>query len=279
MYVSIVFSITLSDEAAQRHFESLQSLSVVSNSVLSENLSLFLDDELVNTLRIGASLREAPTTEIAISGSGSGNTRQEAIAAALDDMRALQSILITGSLPVKLDIVQVDTISPALGQQFSRNALVIAVAALAAVSLFVLLVYRDLRVAPAIVITSLVEIILLLGVSTFLKQSIDLGAVAGIIAAVGTGVNDQIVITDEALRGGISKGKSWKEKSRNAFFIITGAYLTTAVAMIPLFFAGAGILRGFALVTLIGITIGVFITRPAYAKVLEVLLKKDDHNY
>jgi preprotein translocase subunit SecD len=46
------------------------------------------------------------------------------------------------------------------------------------------------------------------------------------------------------------------------------------VAMIPLMSAGAGLLKGFAITTLIGITIGVFITRPAYANVIEILLKE-----
>ena len=52
-----------------------------------------------------------------------------------------------------------------------------------------------------------------------------------------------------------------------------GAYFTTVVAMLPLLAAGAGLLRGFAIVTIAGVTFGVFITRPAYAKIVETLLK------
>ena len=271
------FSITLSQEAAQRHFDALQQLTIdAQGQYLSESLVLFLDDEETNSLLIGASLQQAVVTEISISGSGSGPTRKEAITAALEDMRTLQSILITGSLPAKLNIVQSDTVSPILGQQFTTNAIVIVIGALITVAVVVFLVYRKLKVALPIIITSLIELTILLGVSTFLQQHIDLGAVAGIIAAIGTGVNDQIVIADETLRNNVTQSKSVKQRAKNAFFIITGAYLTTAVAMIPLFFAGAGILRGFALITLIGITVGVFITRPAYAKVLEFLLYKKE---
>ena len=53
-----------------------------------------------------------------------------------------------------------------------------------------------------------------------------------------------------------------------------GAYLTTTFAMIPLIFAGAGLLKGFAIMTIIGVSIGVFIARPAYANVIEILLKE-----
>ena len=52
------------------------------------------------------------------------------------------------------------------------------------------------------------------------------------------------------------------------------AYFTGVAAMVPLLFAGAGLLKGFALTTIIGISIGVFITRPAFAAAVEVLLKK-----
>jgi len=52
------------------------------------------------------------------------------------------------------------------------------------------------------------------------------------------------------------------------------SYFTTMVALIPLLFAGAGLLKGFAITTMMGITFGVFITRPAYAAIAEILLKE-----
>jgi len=35
---------------------------------------------------------------------------------------------------------------------------------------------------------------------------------------------------------------------------------------------GAGLVKGFAVTTIIGVTIGVFLTRPAFAKIIEVLI-------
>jgi len=52
------------------------------------------------------------------------------------------------------------------------------------------------------------------------------------------------------------------------------AWSTTMVAMAPLLFAGAGLLRGFALTTMAGITFGVLLTRPAFAKGIEIILNK-----
>ena len=45
--------------------------------------------------------------------------------------------------------------------------------------------------------------------------------------------------------------------------------------MLPLLRAGAGLLTGFALTTIIGITAGVLITRPAYGAAVEVLLSDE----
>ena len=44
--------------------------------------------------------------------------------------------------------------------------------------------------------------------------------------------------------------------------------------MIPLLLAGVGLLKGFAITTIIGVTIGVLITRPAYANIIKVLLNE-----
>jgi preprotein translocase subunit SecD len=41
--------------------------------------------------------------------------------------------------------------------------------------------------------------------------------------------------------------------------------------MVPLYFAGAGLIRGFAIVTIAGLVLGVFLTRPVYAKIVEIM--------
>ncbi len=272
------FSISLTPEAGARQAELTSNLQVVrqpsGESYLEKTLDLYLDDQLVDTLNIGAELKGSAVTDISISGSGTGNTQSEAVSGTLQNMKRLQTILITGSLPVKLNVISTDSISPLLGQQFIQNAFLMGVLAIIAVIIVLLLAYRNPVIAVPILVTSLVEIFIMLGVAAMIRQNIDLAAIAGIIAAVGTGVNDQIIITDEAIRGEKRQVYSWKDKIKNAFFIIMGAYLTLLVAMIPLLFAGAGLLKGFALVTIIGISVGVFITRPAYAKMIEVLTKQ-----
>lgn len=270
------FAITLSPEAAQRQADLTKNLEIITDGdqYLSEKLELYLDDSKVDELNIGADLKGRAVTDIAISGAGAGINRDEAIFNTLDNMKRMQTILITGSLPVKLNIVKTDVISPILGEEFVRNALFIGLLALAGVAVVIFIRYRKLKIALPMVGNSIVEVILLLGFASLIGWNLDLAAIAGIVIAVGTGVDHLIVINDGLLSGqDSSEVYDWKKRIKSAFFIIMAAYFTTVVAMLPLWFAGAGLLKGFALVTIAGVSIGVFITRPAYAAVVEILLK------
>ncbi len=118
-----------------------------------------------------------------------------------------------------------------------------------------------------------VLIIPLIGLSSW---TIDLPAIGGIIAAIGTGVDHQIIIADETRSG--AKGKrtyNIKDRIGRAFFIIFGAAATSIAAMVPLMTIGIGFLRGFAITTIVGVLVGILITRPAYARIIEILNKDD----
>ncbi len=106
-----------------------------------------------------------------------------------------------------------------------------------------------------------------------MSWNIDLPAIGGIIAAIGVGVDQMIVIADETLGGKQITKKIYtlKEKIGNAFFIIFTAAATTTSALLPLLFVAAGIfIRGFVITTVVGILIGILITRPAYARIVEM---------
>lgn len=272
------FGITVSTAAAQRQADYTRDLGVIIENgepFLTENIDLYLDDGLFDSLRIGESLKGRATTEISISGSGVGPTSQDAFLDAQKNMKRLQTVLITGSLPVKLTIVKTDNISPTLGTEFIHNTLIVGLIAMILVISAIMLRYKKLIVSIPVAITLVSEVIILLGAASLIGWNIDLIAIAAIIIAIGTGVDSQLVIIDE-LSGkhpgeGISLG--WKDKIKNAFFIVMASYFTLVVAMIPLMFAGAGLLKGFAITTILGVSIGVFITRPAFAVIAEHLLK------
>lgn len=56
------------------------------------------------------------------------------------------------------------------------------------VSLIVYLRYRTLILVLPIIVTTLAELLLILGTASLVHWNIDLAAIAGILAAIGTGV-------------------------------------------------------------------------------------------
>lgn len=65
-----------------------------------------------------------------------------------------------------------------------------------------------------------------------------------------------------------------KKRIKMAFFIIFAAAATTIAAMVPLMSIGIGFLRGFAITTIVGVLVGVMITRPAYAHIARLVSEK-----
>jgi len=110
---------------------------------------------------------------------------------------------------------------------------------------------------------------------------LDLAAVAGILATIGTGVDDNIIIIDELLRGKKKDEhehhESLLKKIKKAFFIMFAAAATAAATMFPIIFfsLGLGKLVGFAVTILIGTAIGVFLVRPVYAQIARKIVAEE----
>lgn len=261
------FPISLTEEAALRHANITSQIPISNENpqYLAQKLDLYVDGNLMDSLFVSKELKGQIATQISIQGSGSGANRQEALTDTQNQMKKLQTILITGSLPYKLEIVKLDTISPTLGKEFTKNLIYLALMVFGIISVLLFVKYRKVKITLAVILTMFSEAFITLGIAALIKWNLDVPSIAGIIAGMGTGVNDQIVIIDETNR---DSSASIKERIKSAFFIIIGAFFTIFAAMLPLFWAGAGMLKGFALTTLIGVIIGILITRPAFAEIL-----------
>ncbi len=193
----------------------------------------------------------------------------------LDQAQLLSVNLRAGSLPAPLDFSQEQTLSvqPALADQFKLYSLLIGGLSVLAVSGMVFLRYRDPKVAVPMILTASAEVVILLGFAALIRMPLDLSHVAGFIAVVGTGVDDLIIIADEVMdEGEVSSQRVFESRFRKAFWIIGAAAATTIIALSPLAVLSLGDLRGFAIITILGVLIGVLITRPAYGDILQRLL-------
>lgn len=276
-------------------------------------LRLYVDDSLQSSLNVAASFKREGNIVTQPSISGGGATA----AKARQDMKELQSILKSGRLPAPVKIDSISKISSSLGGEFMKAAIISILASLVAVLTLVYTRYRSLNVALPIFVTGSSEVFILIGGWFSTAATLNLASIAGIVAAVGTGVDDQIIIADES---GREKVRSWTKRMKRAFFVIFTSAASTIGAMTPLvspelsdlaiIAAGVGLIgysvqrglrsqylvigsfalavglfgrmlnpsgfalqavQGFAITTILGVMVGITITRPAYAKLLEYL--------
>ncbi|MFH1545538.1 MAG: hypothetical protein ABIE23_05660 [archaeon] len=189
----------------------------------------------------------------------------------------LAILLESGSLPIAVESISKETISPTLGSEFLFTALIMGVLALIVIGIVIYIRYRIVGITFPIIFTAFSEVVIILGFASLIKWNLDLAAMAGIIAAVGTGVDHQIIITDELIRKEEELETSFINRLKRAFFIIFAAAATTIVTMFPLilFSSGMGRLVGFAITTISGVLIGVFITRPAFGEIVRFILSRE----
>lgn len=234
---------------------------------LNATLDLYMDDAQADTLRIpqdmAGQIIDSPVIE------GFGESRADA----LKKMERMQAVLQTGALPTKLEVTSVERISPKLGAAFLSNTFVAGLLAILAVGAILFFRYRTFDIVFPVMLTGLSEITIILGVASLIHWQIDLPTIAGIIVSVGTGVNQQIIMTDEIRTSGKNEEDTVgiKDRIKTAMFIIFSAFGTTVAAMIPLMVIGFGAVRGFAITTIIGLSVGILVTRPAYLKVAQLL--------
>ncbi|MEK6958650.1 MAG: hypothetical protein AABW59_01250 [archaeon] len=202
---------------------------------------------------------------------------RETLDVAKADLEELTILLESGSLPTPVKSISKETISPSLGESFLNNIILMGVLALIAVALVIVIRYRAPKLVIPIVFTGMSEIIILMGFMSFIQRPLDLAAFAGIIAAIGTGVDSEIVITDEILGKSKHATESLVQRAKAALFIIMTSAFTVLGVMGPIILfsrslPGLDRLFGFAVVTIFGALVGVFITRPAFTKIVEKIV-------
>lgn len=189
------------------------------------------------------------------------------------EAEALQIHLRAGALPVNVVLVGSGHVDAGLGAQFKTAALVTGLISLVAVAAVVYFRYKRPEILVPMVGTSFSEVIMILGVAAVIGWQLDLAAIAGIIASIGTGIDHLVIITDEVLyEGKLPPTKVFQSRIGKAFAIILGAASTNIIAMSPLVVMGFGSLKGFAITTIIGVFIGVVVARPVYGIIIKELL-------
>ena len=223
------FQISIDQEAAQRVQKIAQNYDGLSQLTLDNGqpamLTYYVDGREETSLTVSSDFKRSVITQPSIQ--GGAETRE----AAVDERDRLQALLQSGQLPVPVEVQSINQISSSLGGEFFTASIVSIIASLVAVGGVVYARYRDPRVVLPIIFTGASEIYILLGFWFSNFGTLSLSAIAGIVAAVGTGVDDQIIITDESTR---EKVESWSNRMKKAFFVIFTSAASTIGAMAPI---------------------------------------------
>ncbi len=254
-------------------------------SIFSENNVGFFpstteDSTYTNWINRACGLKSAPAISTEIAGKAARDVRitgaRSTYASAEEEANDLKTVL-SQRLPVRVSIIGESSIPARLGEEFAFEIKKTALAAVAVVGALVFLRYRRPLIVGAIMLTMGAELLITLGFASAIHQTIGLAEIGGLLAVIGTGVEQQLIITDEALRGEITKMRPGGITGRvgRAFSVIFAAAATTIAAMVMLFFVGYGSMKGFAIVTIAGILIAVIVTRPAYGRMVNAILGRE----
>lgn len=264
-------SFVLSDKGAQALRDAAITYGAVTNPG-AHYLSMYLDDALVFNAplapELAKNIQSIPVKNL-VATTGQGEEGQA-------KARDLQIHLRAGALPVNVEVLGSGQVPAELGTKFKEQVAIAGIIALILVAFVVSLRYKQPNIIIPMLATSFSEVIIILGFTSLVGFQLDLATITGIIAVIGTGIDHLIIITDEVLAGGaMPPSKVYKSRLTKAFAIIFAAAATVLVAMSPLLFMGFGALKGFAVITIVGVLIGVGIARPAYAVTIQGLLVED----
>ena len=188
------------------------------------------------------------------------------------EARDLAKILEFGAVPVKFSVATVQTVSPTLGKDSLRAAIISGLVGVLLVMLFFFFYYRLLTI---VVISGLaISGSLLWSVISYLSKTnglaLTLSGVAGIVVSIGVTV-DSYVVLFERLKDELVSGKTMRGAAQRSFTsawrTILAADTVSFIGAIILWQLTVGSVRGFAfflgLSTLIDVFVAYLFTRPA----------------
>lgn len=230
---------------------------------LGEPLAIVLDHQIISAPRI-----EQPITggQGTITGSF---TFEEA------NQLAIQ--LRYGSLPIPLEVVEIKSVGPTLGQDSLQKSAVAGVVGLAIVMAFMALYYR----LPGLIADAalLAYATITFALFKLIPVTLTLPAIAGFVLSIGVAVDANILIFErmkEELRAGKSLRQSIELGFSRAWPSIRDSNLSTLITCAILFWFGntfgASIVKGFALTLAIGVGVSLFTAITATRSFLHLVL-------
>ncbi|MFO1012007.1 MAG: protein translocase subunit SecD [Planctomycetota bacterium] len=206
-----------------------------------------------------------------ISGGSGGFTQKE--------VNDLVSVLKSGSLRVKPVLQDRARVGASLGADYVQTGVISMGVALCVIVLFMLVFYRKLGVYS--IIGLVLNLLFLMGALAFMRATLTLPGIAGIILTLGMAVDGNILIYErlrEELDRGMKPIQACKAAFERAAVTIIDSNLTTLIAGVILYYTGTGPIRGFAVTLNVGILSTLFTVIVVTELLVFLDLKKGTHN-
>ncbi len=171
----------------------------------------------------------------------------------------LAIMLRAGALPVGVEILENRSVGPTLGADSINDGVRSGLIGAALVVLFMLVYYGILGLAADIALC--VAVLVVIASLIFLKSTLTLPGIGGVILTIGMAVDGNILIYErmkEEFRSGKTIMAALDAGFKKALVVILDSNITTLIAAAVLFYFGSGPIRGFAVTLSIGVVASVF---------------------
>jgi protein-export membrane protein SecD len=233
---------------------------------IRENFAITLDNFVIS----------APSIEGAIPGGNVQITQNQLGGYPLKEAQELVTILKFGSLPFPITELSNENISATLGQEFLDRSLLAGAIGILLVMVFMVVHYR----LPGVVATGALIYYTLVVYAIFrlIPVTLTLAGIAGFVLSVGMAVDANILIferTKEELRAGKSLPVAIEAGFARAWNSILDSNVSSLITATILYLFGSSVIKGFALVLIIGVLVSMFSAITVTRTILRILVQQD----
>ncbi len=192
----------------------------------------------------------------------------------IDEANDLANVLKFGSLPISLEVGEITTITPTVGEAYLRAGLLAGAIGLALVGLYLLFYYRALGLVAAgsLIVAAVITYCMFVILGRTLGFTLTLAGVAGAIVAIGI-TADSFIVYFERLRDEVRDGRTLRVAAETGWIrarrTLLAADFVSLLGAVVLYILSIGSVRGFAfalgLTTVVDVLVAFTFTRPVVA--------------
>lgn len=191
----------------------------------------------------------------------------------VDEAKDLATVLKSGKMAAKVEIISDMVIGPSLGHAAIKAGFISFIVALVLLMIFMMIYYG---VIPGLIANCalILNLFFTFGILASFEAVLTMSGIAGIVLALGMAVDANVLIyerTKEELRNGKNVRTAISDGYSNAFSAIFDSNLTSIITGVILMLYGTGPIKGFATTLIVGIICSfftaVFLSRLAFAAI------------